>query len=571
MTAIAHITHEAVEKVGGIGAVLQGLLTSRAYREAVERSILVGPLFDPTAAQPLGPQGVLLYDRLAGVRAAAVATALEEVESDHEVRLVYGRRPLSPGVTAEVLLVDVARPPRRLSGFKHELYKRFGLTSDRYEADPEYEQYVRLAGPAFDAISRLVPAPSPCCIVAHEFMGLPTAFRSILSGDPRFATLFHAHEVATVRRIVEGSPGQDVMFYNALRAAAETGAGLEEVFGSQDDYFKHALVRRAWHCDKVLAVGDLVLQELAFLGSEFRSDPPVLVYNGVESEEITPGDRMSARRRLAEFAERLLGFRPDYVFAHVSRLVESKGLWRDLLVCRALDEILVRGGRSAVLVVLATAAGRREAAAVRRMAAEYGWPLVHREGFPDLAGGEEDFDEQVRRFNARSRAVKVVFVNQFGIDPDSWGGGMPGIDFSDLRQGTDAEFGQSIYEPFGIAQIEPIGFGSLSVVSDVCGCLGFLQASAGEGGAGSGYIRADYTRLDRQPDLAGALEIGADARRQAEEARSREAARQLAELLRLAGDHLADNLRRGYEIASKMSWERVAGDYFLPVVQQLER
>ncbi len=571
MTALAHITHEAVEKIGGIGAVLQGLLASRPYRESVECSILVGPLFDPSAGQPLGPQGVLLYDRISGVRDTAVATALEEVERDHDVRLVYGRRPLAQGVTVEVLLVDVTGPPRGLGAFKHELYQRFGLTSDRYEADPEYEQYVRLAGPAFDAVARLVPVPSPCCVVAHEFMGLPTAFRSILCVDPRFTTLFHAHEVATVRRIIEGSPGQDVMFYNAMRATAETGAGLEEVFGSQDDYFKHALVRRAWHCDKVLAVGDLVMRELAFLGGEFRSDPPLLVYNGVEAEEISPGDRKSARAALAEFAERLLGFRPDYAFTHVSRLVQSKGLWRDLLVCQALDDILVGRGRRAVLIVLATAAGRREPEAVRRMAAEYGWPLVHREGFPDLAGGEEDFDQQVRHFNAGSRAVKVVFVNQFGIDPDAWGGGMPGIDFSDLRQGTDAEFGQSIYEPFGIAQIEPIGFGSLSVVSDVCGCLGFLQASAGKGGVGSGYIRAEYTRLDRKLDLAGALEIGAGARRRAEVARSREAARQLADLLRLAEDHLADNLRRGYVIASRMSWERVACEYFLPVVQQLER
>ena len=115
-------------------------------------------------------------------------------------------------------------------------------------------------------------------------------------------------------------------------------------------------MRRAWHWDKVLAVGDLVMQELAFLGSEFRSEPPVLVYNGVGAEEISPGDRNSARAALAEFAERLLGFRP-YVFTHVSRLVQSKGLWRDLLVCLALDEILVGRGSSAVLIVLATPAG----------------------------------------------------------------------------------------------------------------------------------------------------------------------------------------------------------------------
>ena len=70
-----------------------------------------------------------------GTRGAA--RALEEVEREHGVRLVYGRRPLAPDLTAEVLLVDVTGPPRGLAGFKHELYRRFGLTSDRYEADPE--------------------------------------------------------------------------------------------------------------------------------------------------------------------------------------------------------------------------------------------------------------------------------------------------------------------------------------------------------------------------------------------------------------------------------------------------
>jgi hypothetical protein len=44
-TAVVHITHEAVSKVGGIGAVLDGLFTSSAYLEAVGRSILVSPLF----------------------------------------------------------------------------------------------------------------------------------------------------------------------------------------------------------------------------------------------------------------------------------------------------------------------------------------------------------------------------------------------------------------------------------------------------------------------------------------------------------------------------------------------
>ena len=41
---VVHATHEAGLKLGGIGAVLDGLLTSPAYNAAVGRTILVGPI-----------------------------------------------------------------------------------------------------------------------------------------------------------------------------------------------------------------------------------------------------------------------------------------------------------------------------------------------------------------------------------------------------------------------------------------------------------------------------------------------------------------------------------------------
>ncbi len=40
---LAHVTHEAGEKIGGIGAVLDGLLGSSAYNHMVGRTILLGP------------------------------------------------------------------------------------------------------------------------------------------------------------------------------------------------------------------------------------------------------------------------------------------------------------------------------------------------------------------------------------------------------------------------------------------------------------------------------------------------------------------------------------------------
>jgi len=41
---VVHATHEAGLKVGGIGAVLDGLLGQPAYNQAVRRTILAGPV-----------------------------------------------------------------------------------------------------------------------------------------------------------------------------------------------------------------------------------------------------------------------------------------------------------------------------------------------------------------------------------------------------------------------------------------------------------------------------------------------------------------------------------------------
>src|SRR5207253_1876938 len=92
------------------------------------------------------------------------------------------------------------------------------------------------------------------------------------------------------------------------------------------------------------------------------------------------------------------------------------------------------------------------------------------------------------------RNVKVVFINQFGFEQKLCGKRMPpDMEFMDIRKGSDAEFGQSIYEPFGIAQVEPISFGGICVFSNVCGCAGFVEKAAG--GQTPNVIVADYTDI----------------------------------------------------------------------------
>ena len=206
-------------------------------------------------------------------------------------------------------------------------------------------------------------------------------------------------------------------------------------------------------------------------------------------------------------------------------------MWRDLLVLEHLDRHLWERGQRALFIALATETGRRDPEDVQRMAA-YGWPLVHREGGSDLSSGELKFDLLVRVFNARTRAVKALFVNQFGWDQQSCAFLPANAEFADLRRGSDAEFGQSIYEPFGISQVECLSSGTISVVSDVCGCRGFVRQAAGEAGLG-GFIEGAYTQLD-ETDRAS-QPIGVRECTQAEALQSQVVASALADQLSTGG------------------------------------
>ena len=68
-TTAVHVTHEAIGKIGGIGAVLEGLFTAPSYLDEIDRSILVCPLFncDGDVSTRLGEDGEVLYSSIDGL------------------------------------------------------------------------------------------------------------------------------------------------------------------------------------------------------------------------------------------------------------------------------------------------------------------------------------------------------------------------------------------------------------------------------------------------------------------------------------------------------------------------
>jgi len=452
--------------------------------------------------------------------------------------------------------------PGPINQLKADLWEAFGLASDRFENDWGYEEWVRLAAPALEAIHALAGAGADeTVLVSHEFMGLPILLAARLRA-PDMKTVYWAHEVPPVRDLLERQIGHRLVFDRAMTTADGLRcyeAKLREVGG-----YKFALVRLAYQAGAVFAVSDRVAQELRLLSEGFRGRPIEVVYNGLPVRPIDLDARFASRTLLRRYAAAVTGLHPDYVFTHVARPVASKAIERDLAVLEHLDDALADRDRTAVLFVLATDAGQRDPATIRRMECEHNWPMQHRVGWPDLVKGEVPIGRAAEDYNRWARATRVVLINQFGFTAESCGERMPdGMTFQDLRQGSDVEFGQSAYEPFGIAQLETLAFGGISVITNTCGCAELLRRAA-EGHVPENVLLVDYTA----PDGAGTEPVSdADARRIEHEVAARIAGR-LAGRLPTGPQDFRRLLASGWALAEKMSWQSVCRQYFVPAIQR---
>ncbi len=583
---VVHMSHEAGIQVGGAGAVLAGLLSTQAYWEGVARTLVVGPLdaADGVAMERLTDpaNGIqIAYSSLHGIYQGVQEeqrAALQQVEQQYGVTLLYGTRRFG-GFACELLLADAAHAQREEANqFKFACWERFGLDSARQEGSAEYSLYMALARPLLAAIGAIGAglASGAKYLIGHEWLSIPLLLAAAIDQPGQWRTIFYAHETATARRLVEERPGHDTSFYNALDKAREWNLSLESVFGNQDHDYRNPLIRLATRCDAILAVSDVVVDELRFLGGRFANANIEVVYNGSSAEQITLEDKLVSKARLQQYAERLLGYRPDYVLTHVSRLVLSKAFWRDLRLLEHLEKGLRKRGQSAVLFVLATSlpAGRRPQW-VYAWEEQYGWPVAHRDDNGDLAGLERTFYyDSLEPFNTsaseRGSSVRAVLVNQYGWSRERCGVRMPAdMTFADIRRGSDVELGQSIYEPFGIAQVEAMTYGALTCVSSMCGCIGFAARSAGGLARLPNMVVADYVTLPQGYWLGSpydALRIDRGIRDWIEGRNSERAAHMLLARLPQNDEQRQALLESGCSAAQMMSWEVVARDYFLPAL-----
>ncbi len=490
MKTAVHITHEAVQKIGGIGSVIAGLLTSDSYRHFFDRSILYGPLFntDGPASSRLGKDGIVLYSGIDNYDTEKYAYIFSPIEKKYNISIVYGKRMIvnesNPGLytNTETILVHINNiRPEAVDKFKFTLWENFGIQSDRYD-DWDYEQYVRIAVPYTEILGSIISKDEPVYHFSHEYMGMASVLKvmadRIKTGRKICRTIFYAHEVSTARSVAENLPGKDISFYGIMKHKDLGGRALEEIFGDRSGYYRNELVKRAEHLDHIFAVSEVTAREIKFLNPSIDEKKIHVVYNGIFLKKITFETKLAARETLRKYCKTLLNYTPDLIFTHVTRLVSSKGLWRDIMLLEELDELMAEKSQTGFYILLSTLIGNgRPSQDVSRMEREYGWPVLHKEGWPDLVGMESGIYADIARFNAKSKAIKAVFINQFGFSRHSCGNRVPeNAQWIDLRIGSDAEFGMSVYEPFGIAQIENIQFGGVAVLSDACGCSDLIRS-----------------------------------------------------------------------------------------------
>ena len=566
-----HISHEAIKKVGGIGAVLHGLISSDNYRSRYKRTLLYGPLFDPHDIDNLGGESNLLFASDRGVFQTPLSDRFLEVEERYGVRLYYGKKILrsefDPGKFTEVEVVALhvwEMKLEEISKFKYLLWENFSIDSMRYEHIPDYEQYVRIAVPFIDVVG-IIFGEEAVVHFGHEYMGVPSLLAvemvrraGLRQGD---VTIFYAHEISPARNVVESIPGHDVAFYNLLEMDIRNGISFEDEFGDLSWHYRSVLIKQEGAFDYVFAVGDYVAREYRYLVPSVNENKIKVVYNGIPVRKITKEDKRKSRRRIEEFCRRLYGFTPDLIFTHVARLIVSKGIWRDFKILYHLDSLLKEEGLKACYILLSSLiVTGRSPEAVAEME-KYGWPLKHRKGWPDLVDTEVIIGDALENLNMVTLAVKGVFINQFGFSRERIGHWISeDTTFLDLRVASDLEFGQSVYEPFGIAPLEVLPFGGMALISSASGAAFFLKERLGDS---LSYKVIDYIFLP--PDLREkfatreALKGMSIAERDIIEDRvARENIFQLFHLLLERKEKGEQLLELQQEEAEKLDWEGIA-------------
>jgi len=578
---IVHLLPDPVQLNSGLDHIIQGLCTARSYHDAVERTILIGPLLsnETDVLSQLGTSFRILHSSRAGVMNHSCSNALSAVESNFNVSILYGMRSFNHPQTnlptpVELILLDVSRANLHpVNVLKSWIYEEFDLPSDQYERNPQYDLYVKLAPASLAALRALgVSDPSrPAVLISHDYPGVPTALAGMMDPLGAFKTVFWAHEVPTIHRLVESYPGHDTMFSNALLWARRNHYYLTEMFGSQDFFYFHALTTVARHCDHIITTGKHIRQELRFLNPHFDAQDIDLVFSALPYSDVTWDQKNDSHTRLQQYVGNLQGYCPDYIFTHVAPVTVCQAHWRDINILDHLEAHFAQTGKTGAYIIFSTDAHRQDwlnsncdnsadHARSRRVA--------HRGQHWALSPAEADLYHYIQDFNSRSTHIKALLVNPLGWQAHKIDSCIPeGMSFSDLHLGTDLEFAQGIYDPCNASTLAVLASGGLCVLSGVNGTCDLIDNFAST--PPENVIIADYTQIgSEQAQRETILNIDQSTRDQLEADISAQVAQTIMQRLPASHEQRTNLLEHSTQLADQLNWDELCSSYFLPTLER---
>ncbi len=565
---VVHILPQG--SAGGVGADMYSqLFSSQAYNDSVERTVIIGPcdLTSSGGQHTLYPEEIL-FSSLQGIVQHPAARKLAEVECKYGVRLLYGRtrfgREANSGYCRpEVILIDAARaydhPVNALKGW---MYEEFGLDSLRYEFHQAYERAVRFAPAALAALRavQLADPNRPAVMLAQDELGVPMLLAGMMDPLAAYKTVFWAQGCSSALRQIESHPGHDTRFYNLMARAEQEHFYGEELFAPQDDDYHYALMRAARHCDTMIAVNDMVARELRFFNPALVHLPVLLCPQGISEDDVSAPRRQQAQANLRQFAENLLGYRPDIILSHTMKLSLKAAVWRDLRVLYHLETKLAEAGQRGVFYLVATDQPARSAEDVRCMEDGWNWPIGHQQSSPDLSDQEARVYAFIQDFNHHCQALRIIFINQPGLWRQGAGRRWPeGMTGADLELGSDIVFSQGIYEPLAQQALSAMAGGAFGVVT-----------TSARSPQSSNLIPADYINLSGvSGNLRDLSALNQATRDLAEERTSVGLAEEIWS--RLTKATMEERIQAGMELHARYDWDVVCREYFLPALDRAYR
>jgi hypothetical protein len=245
-------------------------------------------------------------------------------------------------------------------------------------------------------------------------------------------------------------------------------------------------------------------------------------------------------------------------------LVKSKGIWRDIKILWLLDKYFEKENLKGIYILLATQIPQgRPAELIDIMVKEYGWPFNHRIGWPDLVGYEIEIYQYIEKFNQKAKNIKAIFINQYGLSKRKCGIDFPeDISTKDLKLASDAEFGLSIYEPFGISHIEALPSGGLSLLSTSCGVFYLLEKVFKEDF--KPYVAIDFIDIGKDLPEHALLELTHEKREILEELTIAKCAENLFKKIPKNQKERVEIFEKIQPYLKELDWETIVKKYFLP-------